>query len=280
MTEFSESLPLTTHEVRIPPAREFSLSSIRLLMAGRMTGKSDWVERFFERPALAFVEEGEGWIAKGGAPLEHVAAPAVFFLSPGAMYRYGPEAGHWDERYLVFEGSRVDEWVAAGWFPEQARPFSVMQPQSLARAHARIMDFAEAKAKVDADRAALELEALLFRLYAERESRSLGRTRMDGRVELWRADPGRAWDLKEEAARCGLSYSRFREILRERYEISPHQLLLDFRMELAGRLLLERPSPVKAIARETGFATIEGFYRAFQKHYGEAPAQFRKRRRL
>ena len=74
--------------------------------------------------------------------------------------------------------------------------------------------------------------------------------------------------------------------------MSPHHLQRVFTAlvgaspkRLAGRIALERAAatlvstdePILAIAMDAGFASHEGFSRAFRRHFGASPATYRRR---
>ena len=59
------------------------------------------------------------------------------------------------------------------------------------------------------------------------------------------------------------------------YQTSPHQKLKELRLILAKQLLAGSNNPIKEIASECGFATMEGFHRTFKKETNLTPHQYR-----
>mgnify|MGYP001799385221 CR=1 FL=1 len=81
----------------------------------------------------------------------------------------------------------------------------------------------------------------------------------------------------EELAQSGhLSKFHFLRSFRQVFGITPHQFLLQLRLEEACRLLKTTREPITEIARLSGFEHSESFHRAFRKRYGSAPGAFRK----
>jgi transcriptional regulator GlxA family with amidase domain len=94
------------------------------------------------------------------------------------------------------------------------------------------------------------------------------------------AEPGRKWTVADLArvavvSRSGLD-ERFRQVLGR----SPIRYLTEWRMHLAEDLLTSTDLGVGAIARRVGYDAEEAFSRAFKRHSGAAPAQWRGRHHL
>jgi len=78
------------------------------------------------------------------------------------------------------------------------------------------------------------------------------------------------------AAQVGLSASHLHALFREHVKISPHQYLVRQRIRAARHLLAAGARPVKAIARDVGYANTESFCRAFRQHTGLTAAAYRR----
>jgi AraC-like DNA-binding protein len=94
------------------------------------------------------------------------------------------------------------------------------------------------------------------------------------------AAPGRKWTVADLArvavvSRSGLD-ERFRQVLGR----SPIRYLTEWRMHLAEDLLTSTDLGVGAIARRVGYDAEEAFSRAFKRHSGSPPAQWRAQHHL
>ncbi|MBC3763938.1 helix-turn-helix domain-containing protein [Quadrisphaera oryzae] len=92
------------------------------------------------------------------------------------------------------------------------------------------------------------------------------------------ADPARDWSVAQLAAVAAMSRSAFAEKFRTAYGRSPVAFVTEVRMRRAV-VLLEGGAPVSAAARSLGYASEDGFSRAFRRHTGAPPSQWRARQR-
>ncbi len=95
-------------------------------------------------------------------------------------------------------------------------------------------------------------------------------------MRLMREELARQITVRECAALCRMSESRFQHVFREATGTSPHRFLLNLRMETARELLLHTNLRISDIAAMSGFEDPLYFTRAFRKETGCAPRQWRK----
>ena len=73
-----------------------------------------------------------------------------------------------------------------------------------------------------------------------------------------------------------LSETHFHNIFTTALGISPHQYLINCRIDNAKRLLWNAKIPITKIAEDTGFGCQQYFNKVFKKETGETPASYRK----
>ncbi|QFU75944.1 helix-turn-helix domain-containing protein [Halioglobus maricola] len=81
--------------------------------------------------------------------------------------------------------------------------------------------------------------------------------------------------VRELACASNLSVSALERRFRRHLGKTPHQYIVEVRLENARQLLLETDRPVGTIAIETGFADHSHLTRSFRKHFGCAPSSLR-----
>ncbi|MBD3943513.1 helix-turn-helix transcriptional regulator [Microbacterium sp. NEAU-LLC] len=102
---------------------------------------------------------------------------------------------------------------------------------------------------------------------------------LDRVVAAIHADPGREWTVETLAAVGAMSRSAFAERFRLRYGRSPAGYVTAVRMR-AAQDLLSRGRGISAVSRELGYASDEGFSRAFRRSVGTTPSAWRSAHRF
>jgi AraC-like DNA-binding protein/quercetin dioxygenase-like cupin family protein len=122
----------------------------------------------------------------------------------------------------------------------------------------------------------------MLRLWATSTESSPGwlRAGMDpdigGVLDAIHADPARAWSNAEMAQYAHLSRTTFTERFTRILGQPPMAYLTELRMELARELLLGSGETAKQVARRTGYKSDAAFNRAFARHHGRSPGQWRQ----
>lgn len=102
---------------------------------------------------------------------------------------------------------------------------------------------------------------------------------LDRVVAAIHADPGRDWTVEALAALGAMSRSVFAERFHSRFGSSPAGYVTSVRMR-AAQDLLSRGLGVSTVSRELGYASDEGFSRAFRRSVGTTPSAWRSTHRL
>jgi transcriptional regulator GlxA family with amidase domain len=86
-------------------------------------------------------------------------------------------------------------------------------------------------------------------------------------------------DLSVEAlaARVGLGTRHFSREFHATFGSPPAAYVERLRLDEARRRLLGQVRSIESVARAVGFASADGFRRAFERAFGVAPGEFRKR---
>lgn len=95
-------------------------------------------------------------------------------------------------------------------------------------------------------------------------------------LQLLHEQPARGWSLAALSREVGRSRSALSERFSEIVGVPPMQYLAQWRMQLAGQLLLESDSPIAAIAVRVGYSSEASFNRAFRRIVGMPPASWRR----
>jgi AraC-like DNA-binding protein len=81
--------------------------------------------------------------------------------------------------------------------------------------------------------------------------------------------------LEDIAKNSFLSVSHFKRLFREYYDTTPHQYIIQRRLEKAKELLLHSDMPVRTICGAIGFENTSSFIRLFRNTYDQTPLSYR-----
>lgn len=96
-------------------------------------------------------------------------------------------------------------------------------------------------------------------------------------VAFLRANLGRVKTVAELARGAGVSERSFHRKLQQALGITPHELILRVRIEVAAKVLATSLAPISEIAIDHGFCDQSAFTRHFRRRTGQTPKQFRTR---
>ncbi|MCO5974327.1 GlxA family transcriptional regulator [Actinoallomurus soli] len=96
-------------------------------------------------------------------------------------------------------------------------------------------------------------------------------------VDAVHASPGARHGIGDLAERAGLSPRHLQRRFTAELGVPPAAYVERVRVEAARRALAEGDDPVEAIARRCGFGTAETLRRAFHRHVGVPPSDYRHR---
>ena len=89
-------------------------------------------------------------------------------------------------------------------------------------------------------------------------------------------EPARPWSLPELARLCNMSRTTLVRQFQEKLGRSASELLTDIRMAVATNELKKPSMSIGAVAEAVGYQSGAAFKRAFKRHMGVTPAQWRK----
>src|SRR4030095_7453980 len=86
-------------------------------------------------------------------------------------------------------------------------------------------------------------------------------------------------DLAEISREACLSRYHFLRLFRDEFAITPHQYLIERRIEKPKELLRHRRLTVTDVCFEVGFQSVGSFSTLFRQRVGDAPINYRQRQR-
>jgi AraC-like DNA-binding protein len=95
-------------------------------------------------------------------------------------------------------------------------------------------------------------------------------------LTLMHGRPGEAWTIASLARQVGVSRSSFAARFRAAMNASPIAYLARLRLAQAAGTLATSTRPLVEVARAAGYDNESSFSKAFARHYGQAPGEYRK----
>ncbi|MFI0736272.1 GlxA family transcriptional regulator [Streptomyces sp. NPDC021225] len=235
------------------------------------------VDRARHDPALT------GWIASAAAGARRVASvcSGVFLLAAAGLVDGRRVTTHWGRAEQL---AREHPGVRVDCDPIFVRDGKVWTSAGVTAG----MDLALALVEADLGRktahtVARELVLFLRRPGSQSQfgvglwSAQPATDSIGAAVSAIHADPGARHTVADLAGCAGLSTRHLQRRFAAELGVPPAVYVERVRVEAAQRALVEGGDPVEAIARRCGFGTAETLRRAFHRHVGVAPSDYRDR---
>jgi AraC-like DNA-binding protein len=217
---------------------------------------------FFETPA------GRSEVGTGHAMLFTHDDPSRYGYPPGAVEPYR-------QRFVSFRLAALRPWFER--LRGEFGPVLRMAPEGEAAAElAELGRLFRARGFRDRFEQSERLQALLVALYREQVAAAQTRDPVEFGYHYLRDHFRSPLNLKELAARCGVSREHFIRAFGKRYGEPPGEMLRRLRLEQAHRMLRATEMPVREIAPACGFAEANTFCRAYRLRYGASPGASRE----
>lgn len=263
---------------------KLKLQSLIIRAVGHLPGRISFRSNAsFEKWAFVYIAGGKGSYQVDGGVIQHIESGSLFFLRPGAVYNYGPDAdGYWDEYYFTFEGSRIAEWLSS-WLSQVDLSKQVGHEDAAQHNRIeRIFILMESGIPDNIDRAALLLESLLFEFILENQVPA-ETTKTQQLIDLM-DDLGNSlfqpFDATLIAKRHHISLSTLRRIVSEYTGYPLGAYIHRLKMAAAKNILLNTDDTVKEIADSLGYKDVFYFSRLFKKYVGVSPLIYRNNMQL
>jgi AraC family transcriptional activator of mtrCDE len=107
----------------------------------------------------------------------------------------------------------------------------------------------------------------------------LAERRLQASLEAMMRQPEAPWTLEELAELCHMSRATFARLFTKAAGMPPAEMLTQLRMQTAAQLLGQEGATSARVAEAVGYQSEAAFSRAFSRHHGVGPGEFRRRPR-
>ena len=248
--------------------------------AGQKSGSVQPVEkRTLPCHAAVLVEEGAGWFESPRAGRRRdVEGPALLWLFPGLPHSYGPSGSRWTESWVLFGGTAARSYEQLGYLSRDDSVQDLTHLESVVDTFSRALQ----RCAVQSPHQAAEAAVMVHQLIAEAgqaRAESEAATGPPSLVDRLREQACTSMTIDEHARRLAVPVPALRAAVRAADVDGPKELVMQTRMGRAQALLTESAMPVRAVAREVGYADPAYFTRLFTRRIGVSPSRFRQQHR-
>lgn len=208
--------------------------------------------------------------------------PLVYLTPEGILTPNGwdaPANARRDNFYIECSGARVRRLFEAFGAVDRCSYFFVSDPAPFLAVLSEMRQLFISQPPLAQVEEVLCLEQFAALLERSRSYTGSGKIpHIEQTMESISRAPGKKWDFKHEAAKCGITLRHWNRLFSAAASVPPHTFLANCRLRLAKELLAAGGAPVKAIAAEVGFEGASEFSRFFKRMCGMTPGEFRKSR--
>lgn len=232
--------------------------------------------------AVVLVEHGQGFLDTEAGGRQSVTGPALFWLFPNRQHSYGPDADGWNERWALFEGSLIRDFIRLRLISEQ-HPITTLR--NLDRVQ-RLFNNLHADLLEDTTLARASAASALHQIViisAQQASRTKPFPQegpdIAAIIEALRSRATQPLDITAFAAEYGISSATLRRKITAETGLPPKGFQLRVRMDHAKELLATTDDKIEIIASKVGIDDAFYFSRLFHERENCTPREFRARYR-
>jgi AraC-like DNA-binding protein len=229
---------------------------------------------------LIYLTHGAGYFVSGSSKPVNLKAGHALLLFPEEWHNYRPlKQTGWDEYWIGFKGVNMDNRLQSGFFNKQKPIFNVGVHEEIVQLYKQAIKVAKEQKAGFQQLLAGIVNHLLGLVYSFDRHQSFEELNVIGKINkakvvmLEHFLSGIA--LEEVAGRVSMSYSWFRRIFKQYTGFSPHQYMLELKIQKSKELLTHTRLTVKEVAYQVNFDNPDHFCTVFRKRTGLTPANYR-----
>lgn len=229
---------------------------------------------------ILYISKGKGTFASESTKKTPIGKGQAIILLPGQWHTYSPldETG-WNEYYIGFEGSIIDNLVANGFVTRDNQILDIGVNEELVNLYSMAIKIAKEDKKSSQQYLAgivLNILGSILYLSYNKDSESKETTQIVERAKVIMLENiNKEIDIHEIASNLGTSYSWFRKVFKEYTGFAPSQYFQELKLRKSKELLIESNLSVKEIAYHLNFSSYEYFLSFFKKRVGQTPLEYR-----
>lgn len=206
---------------------------------------------------------------------------SLIILHPGVWHRYRPNLNTgWTEYWVGFKGDIPDRWAERDLIPLEPYVVRIGVDVELIEQYVRLVRDTEEQLAGYQQEISARAALILARILSDIKRGSVGGSQLETIVQSAKVAMAEHLegdlDVQKLADQFNTSYITFRRGFKKLTNLAPNQYYIQLRVNRAKELLRTTDLPTKIIASMLGFNTPQYLWKAFKKHTGLSPQEFRE----
>lgn len=230
---------------------------------------------------MVFISKGKGMFCSSHSEPTTVEEGTCFFLFPGIWHKYRPDIhSGWQEYWVGFNGQYIRQFMQSKIFDVHRPCMEIGMNRDLLVLFQKMADAVKASFVGYPQHIAGITLQILGAVYTNAQLLQVNQSPVERAITkakfLMQESLELQVDLPAIARQLPMGYSAFRKNFKAITGQSPHQYLLQLRIDRARELLETSLLTIEEISEQTGFDCIQYFCTLFKKKVGQSPNSYRK----
>ncbi len=230
--------------------------------------------RVLQEFQLVYITKGKGQFASSQIQLSEISEGTMLILKPGEWHTYRPnETTGWESYWVGFSGSVTENLITDN------QAIQIGYDEEMVGLYRKILEVSNnERPGYQQLLSGILIHLLAYLFYRENDKNWKDKdvlTKIDKARVIIREKINTTISPEELAASLNMSYTWFRRVFRQYTGLAPAQYITQLKIQKAKELLSVTAMPVKEIALELGYESIDYFSTQFRKQTEQTPTQYR-----
>lgn len=230
--------------------------------------------RVLQEFQLVYITKGRGEFASTQIQLCEISEGTILMLKPGEWHTYRPnETTGWESYWVGFSGSMTEN------LNTDNQIIQIGYDEEMVGLYRKILEVSNGERPGYRQLlSGILIHLLAYLFFREKDNNWKDKevlNKIDKARLMIREKLNSPVSPEELAAALNMSYTWFRRMFRQYTGLAPAQYITQLKIQKARELLSVTSMPIKEIALELGYESIDYFSTLFKKQTGTTPGQFR-----
>jgi AraC-like DNA-binding protein len=230
---------------------------------------------------LVYITKGKGQFASKHQTICEVSEGSVLVLFPGEWHTYRPdETTGWETYWVGFSGPFSENLLEGNFLLPNNPLINIGYDEEMVGLYKKILDASQSERPgFQQFLSGVVIHLLAYLFYRQKDNNWKDkevRSKIDKARLMIREKLNSNISPEKLAASLNMSYTWFRRMFKQYTGLAPAQYIAQLKIQKAKELLSVTSMPVKKIALDLGFESIDYFSTFFKKRTKKSPGEFRR----